>query len=626
MVLGAILGTTVTAAAAAPTPAKALELEPMQKGVLYDKPAAADIANCTILAEKSQRRSAWVVRDGSGQILREFADTNGDNNVDQWKYYFGGIEVYREMDANFNTKADQYRWLATGGTRWGVDANEDGTIDSWRMISAEEVAEEVVLAIRENDAHRFQSLLLTDTELAALGVGSEHQAKIEERLTQAAEGFRSLVAEMGQRRLQIEFVDFGGAKPSLVPEGMGGATHDVLVYENAAALASFDGKHEQITLGTLAKVGDAWRIIAAPSLAADQQVGPSGVFFVPQIDGRPDPQQIAQLASNGPSEEEQKLLASLEELDRKVAASGADQRAQINEERIRVVQQLAEKAGSEGQQILWLRQLADMISAEVQAGFLPDGIERLEELKSLLEKKNLDKDLIAHVEFLAMTAAYSQGLQDPKADYVKIQEQWLKDLEAFVTRYPTSRETADALMQLGMAQEFGGDTETAETWYTQITADFRDSEAAKKAEGALRRLQSVGKPLGLQGSAIGGGIVDLASLKGKVVLVQYWATWCEPCLVDVARLREIYRQYNGQGFEIVGINVDTDTQQLAAYLKENPLPWRTIQEEGGLESRPAIELGVMTLPQMLLLDRDGKVVNRNVHVAELTSELSRLLK
>jgi thiol-disulfide isomerase/thioredoxin len=132
--------------------------------------------------------------------------------------------------------------------------------------------------------------------------------------------------------------------------------------------------------------------------------------------------------------------------------------------------------------------------------------------------------------------------------------------------------------------------------------------------------------LSLQGSAVGGGIVDVSKHRGKVVLVQYWATWCEPCLADIARLREIYRQFKGQGFEVVGVNVDTDTEQLSAYLKENAIPWQNIREEGGLESRPAVELGVMTLPQMLLLDGDGKVVNRNIHVAELTTELGRLLK
>ena len=55
----------------------------------------------------------------NGKILRKFVDTNGDNIVDQWGYFNDGVEVYRDIDSNFNGKADQYRWLNTAGTRWG---------------------------------------------------------------------------------------------------------------------------------------------------------------------------------------------------------------------------------------------------------------------------------------------------------------------------------------------------------------------------------------------------------------------------------------------------------------------------------------------------------------------------
>ena len=74
-----------------------------------------------------------------GVILRKFVDTNDDNIVDQWSYYKDGLEVYRDIDSNFNGKADQYRWFHTGGSRWGIDTKEDGTIDYWKSISAEEV-------------------------------------------------------------------------------------------------------------------------------------------------------------------------------------------------------------------------------------------------------------------------------------------------------------------------------------------------------------------------------------------------------------------------------------------------------------------------------------------------------
>ena len=64
---------------------------------------------------------------------------NGDNVVDQWSYYKDGLEVYRDIDANFNRKADQYRWLGTAGIRWALDPNEDGRIDTWEYWEGEQI-------------------------------------------------------------------------------------------------------------------------------------------------------------------------------------------------------------------------------------------------------------------------------------------------------------------------------------------------------------------------------------------------------------------------------------------------------------------------------------------------------
>ena len=86
------------------------------------------------------------MRNPQGETLRRFADTNADNTVDQWCYFLDGVEVYRDIDANFNGKADQYRWFHTAGSRWGIDKDENRKIDAWKQISPHEVAEQVVIA------------------------------------------------------------------------------------------------------------------------------------------------------------------------------------------------------------------------------------------------------------------------------------------------------------------------------------------------------------------------------------------------------------------------------------------------------------------------------------------------
>src|SRR5436190_174326 len=158
-------------AAEPPTAAQALGLAPLQPLVEYTIPNKNEIAQCTVRREDENNVTSWVVRNRQGETLRRFSDTNGDNVVDMWCYFLGGLEVYRDIDSNYNGKADQYRWFNTAGTRWAIDKNEDGKIDSWKVISPHEVAEQVVLAIKNRDPERLALLLMTPSELAETGFG-----------------------------------------------------------------------------------------------------------------------------------------------------------------------------------------------------------------------------------------------------------------------------------------------------------------------------------------------------------------------------------------------------------------------------------------------------------------------
>ena len=122
------------------------KFRPLQAGVEYERPDADDVGKCRVAVDRTRAHRGWKVVGPAGQVLRRFLDTNQDNLVDQWRYYQNGVEVYRDIDANHNGKVDQSRWLNTGGSRWGVDSNEDGRIDSWRRISAEEASQVAVEA------------------------------------------------------------------------------------------------------------------------------------------------------------------------------------------------------------------------------------------------------------------------------------------------------------------------------------------------------------------------------------------------------------------------------------------------------------------------------------------------
>ena len=148
--------------------------KPTQKDVEFDTPDAAETAKCNVDLEKG----SYVVTNPAGQVLRRFTDSNADGAPDMFRYYHMGLEVYREMDTNGdarakkNQKADQYRWMNWGGTRWGMDEDEDGRIESWKVLSAQEAARIAVESLMSGDAARLNTVLLTDEDLRALQLPS----------------------------------------------------------------------------------------------------------------------------------------------------------------------------------------------------------------------------------------------------------------------------------------------------------------------------------------------------------------------------------------------------------------------------------------------------------------------
>jgi thiol-disulfide isomerase/thioredoxin len=620
----ALLLAAPSAEAAKPSAAAALSLTPIQREVDFDTPGKDDAEKCVIKAEKDGKVSGWAVYDQAGQLLRRFLDTNGDNKVDLWCYYKNGVEVYRDVDNDFNGKADQYRWLGTEGMRWGVDRAENGQIDAWRMISPEEATAEVVAALRDRDESRFQRLLLTTDELKSLGLGSEMQTELGKKVAAASAGFKALAQRQAVVTSQSKWVHFGGSRPGVVPAGVNGSTKDIVVYENVSAVVETAGKHSQVVIGTLIRAGDVWRVIDLPqNLDGAQNAFAAGGFFF-HGPGAQQPEAAA-LQEGGVSEELQRLIADLESLNRKLDTAPEAQRKSLREQQADLLEQIAEAANDE-QRENWIRQFADLVAEAIQTGEWPGGEARLESIVKRLDESSGDKPLAAYAKFRLMTASYAQKYQEPGADYAKIQEQWLKDLESFVNKYPESDDASEAMIQLALGLEFSGKDDDARKFYERIVHNDPTGPRAKKAAGALKRLDSVGKTLAFRGTTIDGRTLDLAALRGKWVVLHYWATWCEPCKDDMKTLKDLQAKYAQKGLAIVGVNLDSERTEASAFLRANSYPWFHIWEEGGLDGRPADELGVLTLPTMLLIDDQGKVVRRSIHVSELAGELDKGMK
>ncbi len=619
--------------AAPPSAQEALQLAPIQSDVEFDRPPKDKVAACKV--EPFTEQGGWAVYGEGGQLLRRFIDSNKDLKLDQWCYYKNGIEVYRDLDTNFNGKADQYRWLGTAGTRWGIDANEDGKIDSWKAISPEEVTAEVVAALRdwkaispedgtaevvaarhESSSARFQRLLLSSDELAALGLSNRQSQDFRDRTAAAKVGFADFQKNQRVIEKKSEWLQFGASRPGIIPAGTDGSSKDLLIYDNVAAIVDTEGKSSQLFVGTLVNIGTGWRIVDLPKSDA------AGGTFVSLVNRATSDAP----GTGGANEQMQKLIDELQKIDGSLLKDGGD-KAKLNAERAGVLEQLAKNASGDADRATWVKQFADTVGAAVQSGDYPEGLKRLQGMLDQLSVDAASKDLVPYVKFHLLTADYAQRIATAKeTEYAKVQDQWLKDLEQFVTTFPKSAETAEALLQLALGHEFSGSDEKAATAYGRIVSDFSSADQARKAKGAKIRLGLVGNPLQLAGKTIEGKAFDLAQYRGKTVLVQYWATWCELCKQDMQQLKTVQAKYSQKGFSVVGVNLDNDVRAANQYLVENRWPWPQLFETGGMESRFANELGIMTLPTMVLIDKNGRVLRRNIHASELDGELSKLLK
>jgi thiol-disulfide isomerase/thioredoxin len=613
------------ASAAGPTVAQLLAYKPKQEGVAYATPAEAEHAACKVEGVKlANRGSAWVLRDARGQLVRKFADTNGDNQVDAWSYFQSGQEVYREIDSNFNQKPDQYRWLGANGSRWGVDANEDGKVDTWKQISAEELSQEVLQAVATRDFARLQALMITKAELDALELPEKEAGAVRESVAQAGPKFQKTTAALIGLDAKTRWIHLETQAPQCVAGDSIGAGQDLIHHKHASVVyQTGDKQPEFLQTGELILVGKAWRLIDAPTPGsrADEgaaEAGLNGTGHALNVTAELKP-----------------LLEDLKKVDEAAPKDPNDGAAvaKYNLARAGVLERIAAATKDASQREQWVRQIADSLSAAAQNTGPGDttAFQKLVALRDAVVKAAPGSNLAAYVTFREMSADYTNqiaGAMKPGSDMQKVQEAWVARLKKFVEDYPAGDDAPDAVMQLGMVSEFVGKDTEAKNWYAHMGKHYAKSPLAAKAAGALRRLNSAGQPLELAGPVLGSNAqFDVAKLKGKTVVVYYWASWNGQCAGDFAKLKNLLGTYGPKGLEVVTVNLDNSPGEAASFLAKNALAATHLyQQPGGLDSPLATSYGVMVLPNLFLVNAEGNVASHTVQIANLEEELKKLVK
>ena len=147
-------------------------------------------------------------------------------------------------------------------------------------------------------------------------------------------------------------------------------------------------------------------------------------------------------------------------------------------------------------------------------------------------------------------------------------------------------------------------------------------DAVARLAGLKHRLSLVGKPFSISGTTIDGEPVAWSDYAGRTVLIEFWATWCGPCMDEMQNTLDCYDRFHDRGFDVIGVSTDVDTGRLRQFLTSADLPWSTIHSPTSEENNLSNQFGVLAIPCNILVGADGKVRS----VSARGEELEKLLE
>jgi len=146
------------------------------------------------------------------------------------------------------------------------------------------------------------------------------------------------------------------------------------------------------------------------------------------------------------------------------------------------------------------------------------------------------------------------------------------------------------------------------------------------ARDTLARLNSEDKPVTIRFTAVDGREVDLAQMRGRVVMVDFWSTGCPSYVARLPQIKAIYDKYHSQGFDIIGISADTDGQRLDSFLQENRIPWaQYFDGKGSPENKLFQAFGIWGVPHTMLVDKSGLLHGYDLSAEKLSAVIPKLL-
>lgn len=298
--------------------------------------------------------------------------------------------------------------------------------------------------------------------------------------------------------------------------------------------------------------------------------------------------------------------------------------------------------GSE--QVIIVLDSAESLAIEAQGGLLatPQKIEGSKHTDALLmfraESMGYEQKVAGLRAALAQDPTNQANMDELNATNTAYYER----CKQFVKENQASPVAISVLGRLNLQQEFDLFKDTRDALRATMRnsgffAQFREQVdrfeqemvMLKAQEEEMKRLSNL-LPIGsaapeIRQSTPEGGTFALSELRGKVVLIDFWASWCRPCRIENPNVKRVYDRFKGKGFEILGVSLDRDQLAWVDAIKADGLPWKHVSDLQFWNNAAAQEYGVSSIPYTVLVDREGRVLDKGLRAEQLESRLSELL-
>jgi thiol-disulfide isomerase/thioredoxin len=218
-----------------------------------------------------------------------------------------------------------------------------------------------------------------------------------------------------------------------------------------------------------------------------------------------------------------------------------------------------------------------------------------------------DAKMQARLSLIGLTMQKEHASAKEGEDDAKLSPAVEKLMADFIHDYPDCPDDAD-LQNARLHSLQKSDAAAADKMLDALLKDGNPA-VVKMAQSEAKSRDLKKKPLELKFTAVDGSAVDVSKLRGKVVLIDYWATWCGPCMEKAPEVVAAYKELHGKGLEIVGISLDQDKDKLLSVTKEQGMSWPQYFDGKGWDNEISSGYGIDSIPRMWLVDRKGMVVD-----------------